>query len=101
MSPAPGKGIEHLGIRIQLIGDIELASERGSAHEFVSLGTHAACRLLRISIPPAGANLSVLSVPVRELCPPGNLQTQQVLPFDFQNVELQYDTYRGMHARLR
>lgn len=34
----PGKKLEHQGIRVQLIGQIELASERGHPHDFVSLG---------------------------------------------------------------
>lgn len=32
------KKLEHQGIKIQLIGQIELVSERGTVHEFVSLG---------------------------------------------------------------
>lgn len=32
------KRVEHQGIKIQLLGQIELASERGTGHEFVSLG---------------------------------------------------------------
>jgi hypothetical protein len=32
------KRVEHNGIRVQLLGQIELASERGHYHDFVSLG---------------------------------------------------------------
>jgi hypothetical protein len=32
------KRVEHSGIRVQLLGQIELASERGHYHDFVSLG---------------------------------------------------------------
>jgi hypothetical protein len=35
------KKIEHQSIKVQLLGQIELASERGTAHEFVSLGACA------------------------------------------------------------
>lgn len=38
VSPVPGKRVEHQGIRVQLLGEIELATERGYPHEFVSLG---------------------------------------------------------------
>ena len=73
--PSAGRRLEHAGIRVQLIGRIELASERGTKHDFVSL--------------------------VRELAPPGELTAARVLPFEFKNVDLQYDSYRGIHARCR
>ena len=38
MTPIPGKKVDHQGIRVQLLGEIELAAERGHPHEFVSLG---------------------------------------------------------------
>lgn len=75
VTPLPGKRVEHQGVRVQLLGEIELASERGHPHEFVSL--------------------------VRDLAPPGDLASQAVLPFEFRNVELQYDSYRGVQVRLR
>ena len=34
----PGKKVEHQGIKVQLLGQIELASERGHPHTFISLG---------------------------------------------------------------
>ena len=49
VTPIPGKRADHQGIRIQLLGEVELASERGHPHQFLSLGgahgqlgTHAA-----------------------------------------------------------
>jgi hypothetical protein len=38
ITPLTTKRVEHSGIKVQLLGQIELASERGSPHEFVSLG---------------------------------------------------------------
>lgn len=35
---APGKKLEHQGIRVQLLGQIELKSERGAPNDFLSLG---------------------------------------------------------------
>lgn len=37
VTPMTTKKIEHQSIRVQLLGQIELASERGTSHEFVSL----------------------------------------------------------------
>ena len=38
VTPIPGKRADHQGIRIQLLGEVELASERGHPHQFLSLG---------------------------------------------------------------
>lgn len=38
MTPIPGRRTEHQGIRVQLLGEVELASERGHPHQFLSLG---------------------------------------------------------------
>uniref|UniRef100_A0A7S0UQN2 Uncharacterized protein n=1 Tax=Polytomella parva TaxID=51329 RepID=A0A7S0UQN2_9CHLO len=73
LTPLTNKKIEHQGARIQLIGQIELASERGQPHEFVSLS--------------------------RELIPPSELNSIKTYPFDFRNVEMQYDSYKGHNAR--
>ena len=35
----PGKKLEHQGIRVQLLGQIEMKSERGAPNDFLSLGT--------------------------------------------------------------
>jgi vacuolar protein sorting-associated protein 26 len=74
-TPIPGKRADHQGIRVQLIGQIELAAERGHPHDFVSLA--------------------------RDLSPPGELTSQQLLPFEFNSVEMEHDSYRGLQVRLR
>ncbi len=38
VTPLTLKKLDHSGIRVQLLGQIELASERGTPHEFVSFG---------------------------------------------------------------
>ncbi|KXZ45685.1 hypothetical protein GPECTOR_51g670 [Gonium pectorale] len=75
VTPLTTKKFEHQGIRIQLIGQIELLSERGQPHDFVSL--------------------------VRELAPSGDLPASRTFPFEFRNVEMQYDSYRGQQVRCR
>ena len=42
----PGKKLEHQGIKVQLIGQIELATERGHPHDFVNLGENPLQRVL-------------------------------------------------------
>jgi len=38
---------------------------------------------------------------VRDLAFPGELTSQEVYPFEFGNVELQYESYRGLQVKLR
>jgi len=38
ITPLTTKRVEHSGVKVQLIGQIELASERGTYHDFISLG---------------------------------------------------------------
>jgi len=70
-----GKKLEHLGIKIELIGQIEMMYDRANPYDFTSL--------------------------VRELEPPGELTENKVYQFEFNNVEKQYETYSGSNVRLR
>ncbi len=40
-------------------------------------------------------------VAVRDLAPPGDLTCLQTYSFEFNDVEMQYDSYRGLQVRLR
>lgn len=73
--PMPGKRVEHQGIRVQLVGEVELSSDRGNPHEFLSL--------------------------VRDLAPPGEFISQASFPFEFRSVEMEHESYRGLQVRLR
>ena len=42
----PGKKVEHQGIRVQLLGQIELKTERGSPQDFLALGKHSCAHKL-------------------------------------------------------
>ncbi|XP_037051210.1 vacuolar protein sorting-associated protein 26B-like [Bradysia coprophila] len=71
----PGSKLEHHGIKIELIGQIELYYDRGNHHEFTSL--------------------------VRELARPGDLIQNTSYPFEFANVEKPFEVYVGSNVRLR
>uniref|UniRef100_A0A061R195 Vacuolar protein sorting-associated protein 26 n=2 Tax=Tetraselmis sp. GSL018 TaxID=582737 RepID=A0A061R195_9CHLO len=73
--PTSAKKVEHSGMKVQLLGQIELASDRHHPHEFVAL--------------------------VRELAPPGELCQRETMAFEFSSVEMQYDSYEGAQVRLR
>ncbi|XP_063957273.1 vacuolar protein sorting-associated protein 26B-like [Lytechinus pictus] len=70
-----GKKLEHQGIRIEFVGQIELYYDRGNHHEFTSL--------------------------VKELARPGELTQSTSYPFEFLNVEKPYESYTGANVRLR
>eukprot|EP00516_Mucochytrium_quahogii_P013249 CAMPEP_0203792278 /NCGR_PEP_ID=MMETSP0100_2-20121128/5154_1 /ASSEMBLY_ACC=CAM_ASM_000210 /TAXON_ID=96639 /ORGANISM=" , Strain NY0313808BC1" /LENGTH=297 /DNA_ID=CAMNT_0050695795 /DNA_START=21 /DNA_END=914 /DNA_ORIENTATION=+ len=70
-----GKKLEHVGIKIELIGEIEMLYDRGNRYEFTSL--------------------------VRELDAPGTLYSEKSYPFNFDNVPKQYESYNGLNVLLR
>jgi len=74
--PKDGKRIDHMGIRIQLIGQIETPADHGVHFEFTSL----LCNLSEA----------------------GYIQgTGTTLPFEFQRADLVNESYNGQNARLR
>lgn len=75
LDPLPGKKVEHLGVKIELVGQIELSLERGHIYDFTSL--------------------------VRELDVPGETIDRKVYPFVFSTVEMPYESYYGVHVKLR
>ncbi|KDP34514.1 hypothetical protein JCGZ_11064 [Jatropha curcas] len=75
IEPLQGKKLEHTGVTIKLIGQIELFFDRGNFYEFTSL--------------------------VRELDIPGELYERKTYPFEFSTVEMPYESYNGVNVRLR
>mmetsp|Transcript_18303 Transcript_18303/g.42138 ORF Transcript_18303/g.42138 Transcript_18303/m.42138 type:complete len:376 (-) Transcript_18303:2150-3277(-) len=77
---APGKKIEHLGIKVQFIGRIDMSmglgiNEGRPHYDFVSLS--------------------------RELAPPGTLYQTTELPFFFRNMDTEHESYRGRNVAVR
>lgn len=70
-----GKKVEHLGIKVELIGQIEFMHDAGNPHEFTSL--------------------------VRDLEEAGEITGDKTYNFEFNHVEKQYETYNGNNVRLR
>ncbi|CAH9116184.1 unnamed protein product [Cuscuta europaea] len=75
IEPISGKKVEHNGIKVELLGQIEMYSDRGNFYDFTSL--------------------------VRELDVPGEIYERKTYPFEFSTVEMPYETYNGANARLR
>lgn len=67
--------LEHHGVKVEFIGQIELYYDRGNHHEFTSL--------------------------VKELARPGELTHNTVYTFEFPNVEKPFESYTGSNVRLR
>jgi len=66
------KKIEHVGIKVQLIGTIKSTS--GNVHDFLSL--------------------------VKDLEPAGEFKETKVYPFEFENAEKQHESYNGINISL-
>jgi vacuolar protein sorting-associated protein 26 len=70
-----GKKLEHQGIKVELVGRIEMVYERSQTSDFISIS--------------------------RDLEPPGTIFEDKVIPFNFAKVDKQFETYRGINVRLR
>lgn len=75
IEPLQGKKVEHTGVKIELLGQIELYFDRGNFYDFTSL--------------------------VRELDVPGELYERKTYSFEFSTVEMPYESYNGVNVRLR
>jgi len=76
VSLKPSKAVEHLGIKLQFIGEIELIYDRGNHHDFIT----------KESV----------------LCGPGVLNEKGVdYDFDFSGTAMEHESYNGLNARLR
>lgn len=71
----PGTKIDHQGIKIEFIGQIELFGDRSNRHEFTSL--------------------------VRELARTGELSQNMSYDFEFVQVEKPYESYAGTNVHLQ
>lgn len=71
----PGSRLEHYGIKVELVGQIELYYDRGNHHDFLSLS--------------------------RELARPGDLFQHTTYNFEFQKVEKSFESYTGSNVKLR
>lgn len=70
-----GRTVEHLGIKVQLLGVIETNIDGLHLSEFLSLAT--------------------------ELAAPSNISHAVDFPFEFKNVQKQHESYRGKNVSLR
>ncbi|KAK7203135.1 vacuolar protein sorting-associated protein 26-domain-containing protein [Myxozyma melibiosi] len=73
--PKDGRRLEHIGIKVQFIGTIEMFADKGNTYDFLTLG--------------------------QELAAPGELQRPETYQFEFRNVEKQFESYNGVNVRLR
>ncbi|AED96373.1 putative vacuolar protein sorting protein 26 related protein [Arabidopsis thaliana] len=75
IEPYQGKKVEHNGVKVELLGQIEMYFDRGNFYDFTSL--------------------------VREIDVPGEIYERKTYPFEFSSVEMPYETYNGVNVRLR
>lgn len=70
-----GQKLEHQGIKVEFIGEIEIYQDRSNHHEFTSL--------------------------VKDLARPSEMVQNTSYSFEFANVEKPYESYTGGNVRLR
>jgi len=75
ISALDGKKVEHIGIKLEFIGQIELYYDRGNHTQFISND--------------------------RELATAGEIVGDTTFDFNFENIEKVYESYNGMNVRLR
>jgi len=75
VSVTPGKKLDHQGVKIEMVGRIEMFYDRSNSYEFTSL--------------------------VRELETAGFLIGKQQYSFDFSAVDKPHESYSGINVRLR
>ena len=105
------KVLEHQGIKVELIGQIGVPlalapccflCPRG-AYRLAVVGAESAEG--KLSLPAEllhdRSNTYEFTSLVRELDVPGGLQGTKTFPFEFTNVEKQYESYDGINVRLR
>jgi len=71
----PGSKLEHKGVKIELIGQIDVLYNRTYQDDFTTL--------------------------TKQLSPAGNLLQSKVFTFEFPNVEKSFESYFGSNVRLR
>jgi len=72
----PGKKIEHKGVKVELIGQIEVVYDRGNHHDFLLLSQELASG-------------------------PGVISESTEYPFNFVSTEKSHESYNGVNVRLR
>ncbi|KAK9470476.1 vacuolar protein sorting-associated protein 26-domain-containing protein [Dipodascopsis tothii] len=73
--PKDGRRLEHIGVKVQFIGTIEMFSDRGTTYDFLTLG--------------------------QDVAAPGEIQHPETYEFEFRNIEKQFESYNGINVRLR
>lgn len=70
-----GKKFDHQGIKVELLGKIDIFHERNQTSEFISMS--------------------------KDLEPPGSISSSVSIPFAFNKVDKSFETYMGKFCRVR
>lgn len=108
--PKDGKRLEHTGIKVQFIGTIGTDTALPLVQDASCISGVLLLLLVFEYLPlthdliemfyDRGSHYEFLSL-VQELAAPGELQHPQTFPFNFKNVEKQYESYNGINVKLR
>eukprot|EP00923_Selenidium_pygospionis_P020880 GHVN01035994.1.p1 GENE.GHVN01035994.1~~GHVN01035994.1.p1 ORF type:complete len:168 (+),score=22.45 GHVN01035994.1:316-819(+) len=71
----PGKRLDHQGVKVELIGQVDMVYDRSNSYDFFSI--------------------------TKDLEPPGSLSESKFYNWKFSAVDKQHETYWGLNVRLR
>ncbi|QLQ78457.1 hypothetical protein HG537_0A07040 [Torulaspora globosa] len=87
-----GKRVEHLGVKVAVIGSIDMVKSHGGGS--VNSGKRLSSSVSDAKKMPV-EQFICLSY---DLCPPGELQHAQSFPFMFKDLTKRYESYRGKNV---
>lgn len=87
-----GKRVDHLGIKVSVVGSIDMVNGNGSSSNGSSQSAFGASADAKKRPVDQFLTLSY------DLCPPGDLQHTKTFQFSFKDINKQYESYRGKNV---
>ncbi|SMN20176.1 similar to Saccharomyces cerevisiae YJL053W PEP8 Vacuolar protein sorting protein that forms part of the multimeric membrane-associated retromer complex along with Vps35p [Maudiozyma saulgeensis] len=94
-----GKRVEHLGVKISVVGSIDMQKVGGVTPSSASKGSSASSNASNYSATDSKKKqVDQFLYLSYDLCPPGELQHSQSFPFAFKDLAKMYESYRGKNV---
>ncbi|KAG0672181.1 vacuolar protein sorting-associated protein 26 [Maudiozyma exigua] len=94
-----GKKVEHLGVKISVVGSIDMQKLGGAPSSSASKSSSASSNASNYSATDSKKRqVDQFLYLSYDLCPPGELQHSQSFPFVFKDLAKMYESYRGKNV---
>lgn len=87
-----GKRVDHLGVKVSVIGSIDMVNGSSASNSGNSQSAFGA------SVDAKKKSVDQFLTLSYDLCPPGDLQHTKTFPFSFKDINKQYESYRGKNV---